>query len=103
MVRGCKKFVPALAYLFCLALPWYCLARFAHYLAGLCSRQYQRVGYVIYTDLLLKVALDWSTWIQWIGHPPLEQKVVNLKPQKITPQIEIYWLEICCWEWGYKS
>ena len=69
MVRGCEKFVPALAYLFCLALPWSCLARFAHYLAGLCSRQYQRVGYVIYTDLLLKVALDWSTWIQWIGHP----------------------------------
>ena len=36
-VRGCEKFVPALAYLFCLALPGSHLARFAYLLAGLCS------------------------------------------------------------------
>ena len=36
LVRGCEKFVPALVYLFCLALPGSCLARFAHFLAGLC-------------------------------------------------------------------
>ena len=36
-VRGCEKFVPALAYLFCLALPGSCLARFAYFLADLCS------------------------------------------------------------------
>ena len=37
LVRGCEKFVPALAYLFCLALPGSCLARFAYFLADLCS------------------------------------------------------------------
>ena len=36
-VRGCEKFVIALAYLFCLALPWSCLARFAYFLADLCT------------------------------------------------------------------
>ena len=36
-VRGCEKFVPALAYLFCLALPGSCLARFAYFFADLCS------------------------------------------------------------------
>ena len=36
-VRGCEKFVPALAYLFCLALPGSCLARFAYLLADLCT------------------------------------------------------------------
>ena len=35
-VRGCEKFVPALAYLFCLALPGSCLVRFAYFLADLC-------------------------------------------------------------------
>ena len=36
-VRGCEKFVTALAYLFCLALVGSCLARFAYFLANLCS------------------------------------------------------------------
>ena len=36
MVRGWEKFLPALAWLFCLALPGSCLARFAYLLAGLC-------------------------------------------------------------------
>ena len=36
-VRGCEKFVPALAYLFCPALPGSCLARFAYFLADLCT------------------------------------------------------------------
>ena len=36
-VHGCEKFVSALAYLFCLALPGSCLARFAYFLANLCS------------------------------------------------------------------
>ena len=36
-VRGCEKFVPALAYLLCLALPGSCLARFAYFLADLCT------------------------------------------------------------------
>ena len=35
-VRGCEKFVIALAYLFCLALVGSCLARFANFLADLC-------------------------------------------------------------------
>ena len=37
LVRGCEKFVPALAYLFCLALPGSCLARFAYLLANFCT------------------------------------------------------------------
>ena len=37
LVRSCEKFVPALAYLFCLALPGSCLARFAYFLADLCT------------------------------------------------------------------
>ena len=37
MVSGCEKFVPALACLFYLALPWSCLARFAYFLADLCT------------------------------------------------------------------
>ena len=36
-VRGCEKFVPALAYLFCMPLPGSCLARFAYLLADLCT------------------------------------------------------------------
>ena len=36
LVRGCEKFVLALAYLCCLALPGSCLARFAYFLADLC-------------------------------------------------------------------
>ena len=36
LVRGCEKFVPALAYLLCLPLPGSCLARFAYLLADLC-------------------------------------------------------------------
>ena len=37
IVRGCEKFVPALAYLFCPALPGSCLARFTNLLADLCT------------------------------------------------------------------
>ena len=36
-VRGCEKFVTALAYLFCLALVGSCLARFAYSFADLCT------------------------------------------------------------------
>ena len=36
LVRGYEKFVPALAYLFCLPLPESCLSRFAYHLADLC-------------------------------------------------------------------
>ena len=36
LVRGWVKFVPALAYLFCLALPGSCLTRFAYLLVHLC-------------------------------------------------------------------
>ena len=36
-VRGCEKFVPALAYLFCPALPGSCLTRFAYFFADLCK------------------------------------------------------------------
>ena len=36
MVSGCEKFVIALVYMFCLALPGSCLARFAYFLADLC-------------------------------------------------------------------
>ena len=37
LVRGCEKFVPALAKLLCLALPGSCLARFACFFADLCT------------------------------------------------------------------
>ena len=37
LVRGCGKFVPALAYLFCLGLPGSCIVTFAYLLAGLCT------------------------------------------------------------------
>ena len=37
IVRGCEKFVPALAYLFCPALPGSCLVRFAYIFADLCT------------------------------------------------------------------
>ena len=37
-VRGCKKFVTALAYLFCLSLLGSCLARFAYFFADICVR-----------------------------------------------------------------
>ena len=37
LVRGCEKFVVALAYVFCLPLPGSCLARFAYLLADLCT------------------------------------------------------------------
>ena len=43
-VRGCEKFVTALAYLFCLALPGSCLARFAYFLADLCTRAMTAIG-----------------------------------------------------------
>ena len=43
-VRGCEKFVIALAYLFCLALVGSCLARFAYFLAGLCTRIATKCG-----------------------------------------------------------
>ena len=36
-VRGCEKFVIALAYMFCLALVGSFLARFAYFLADLCT------------------------------------------------------------------
>ena len=38
-VRGCEKFVTALAYLFCLAVAGSCLARFAYFFADLCKSQ----------------------------------------------------------------
>ena len=38
MIRGCEKFVLALAHLFCPALPGSCLARFAYFFADLCTR-----------------------------------------------------------------
>ena len=37
LVQGLVNFVPALAYLFCLALPGSCLARFTYLLADLCT------------------------------------------------------------------
>ena len=45
-VRGCEKFVPAVAYLFCLALPGSCLARFANFLADLCKSAY-KLGFLL--------------------------------------------------------
>ena len=36
-VRGCEKFLPALAYLFCLALPGSCLARFTYFFWEHCT------------------------------------------------------------------
>ena len=39
MVHGCKKFVPALAYLRCLAVPGSCLAYVAYFLADICTKQ----------------------------------------------------------------
>ena len=42
-VRGCEKFVTALAYRFCLALAVSCLARFAYFLADLCTYHSTRI------------------------------------------------------------
>ena len=42
LVRGCEKFVTALAYLFCLALLGSCLVRFAYLLADLCTSKIGR-------------------------------------------------------------
>ena len=44
-LRGCEKFDTALAFLFCLALAGSCLARFAYFLADLCTLE--RVGVFI--------------------------------------------------------
>ena len=64
LVRGCEKFVPALAYLFCPPLPGSCLVRFAYLLADLCTSQMDNMwnafdkpsrdaeGTVLITDLL---------------------------------------------------
>ena len=38
LVRGCEKFVPALPYMFCPALPGSCLARFTYFFADLCTK-----------------------------------------------------------------
>ena len=38
-VRGCEKFLPAFAYLFCLALPGSCLARFTYFFWEHCRRK----------------------------------------------------------------
>ena len=46
LVRGCEKFVPALAYLFCLALPGSCLARFTSLLVRLCTNTVH-TGYIV--------------------------------------------------------
>ena len=43
-VRGCEKFVIALAYLFCLTLPESCLARFTYSLAGLCILAFKNLA-----------------------------------------------------------
>ena len=40
-VRGCEKFVIALAYLLCMPLLGSCLARFAYFLADLCMYSIQ--------------------------------------------------------------
>ena len=44
MVHGCDKLFPSIAYLFCLALPGSCLARFAYFLADLCGRYVWKVA-----------------------------------------------------------
>ena len=64
LVRGCENFVPALAYLFGLPLPGSCLARFAHFLAGLCT-------------VTLNVRVSWSS-LEKAPHPwmsPLRVRV----------------------------
>ena len=43
-VRGCEKFVIALAYLFCPALPGSCLARFAYFLADVCRLRLSKMS-----------------------------------------------------------
>ena len=56
LVHGCEKFVPAPAYLFCLALPGSCLARFAYFIADLCIRsEYElREHYVLHLQAFRK-------------------------------------------------
>ena len=55
-VRGCKKFVPALTYLFCPALPGSCLARFATFLVDLCT-DFPAYSDTVYSDTPLTVTL----------------------------------------------
>ena len=60
-VRGCEKFVIALAYLFCLALVGSCLAKFAYFLADLCigNKRDQRCSWIEHgTDTLVASPLS---------------------------------------------
>ena len=57
MVHGCDKFLPALAWLFCLALPGSWLARFAYFLADLC------IFYSIYTECYSTRSSERMKWI----------------------------------------
>ena len=51
--------VPALVYLYCLALPGSCLARFAYFLADLCREAFGR----LLSKSAYRVALIWDKWL----------------------------------------
>ena len=69
-VRGCEKFVLALPYLFCPALPGSCLVRFAYFLADLSITQ---ISHRCQREVLHK----------WNGHPVQSspKRYVNLAKQ----------------------
>ena len=91
-VRGCEKFVPALAYLFCPALPGSCSARFAYIFADLCNLKQSsqvpvmscdnvaiyRVIHQVWTEILLtfhyKLRFSMSTLTQnWMSTKALSR------------------------------
>ena len=67
-VRGCEKFLPALAYQFCLALRGSCLARFTYYFGsticmvflGLC------LGQMSFLRPLIKRPIDDVSWLTYL-------------------------------------
>ena len=62
-VRGCEKFVPVLAYLFCLALPGSCLARFTDHFWELCNWFRAESFFVVVKCYILISAMNSS--IDW--------------------------------------
>ena len=58
--QRCEKFVPALAYQFCLALPGSCLARFTDLFWDLCMRNERKI-IVIRSFMMIRTGEKYNT------------------------------------------